>query len=63
MDIQPFEAGLMIYKGQDIIFVKTTQHPYTYQEKSSILITSTSDVIKTDDGYQMPQVGVYIFRN
>lgn len=63
MDIQPFEAGLMIYKNQDIIFVKTTQHPYTYQEKSSILITSTSDVIKTDDGYQMPQVGVYIFRN
>lgn len=62
MTFQTFDEGLMIEKGDDAIFVKTTFTPYTYKQKSSILVTSTSDISTHPDGYVLHDVGVYIFR-
>jgi pullulanase len=62
MSITDFEEGLMIHKGDDIIFIKTTFNPYTYHQKSSILLTSTVDVKTSHEGYVLGDVGVYIFK-
>jgi len=52
---------ILIHKGNDVMIVKTSWEPYTYEDDVRKLYVSTGPVTLKDHQYLIKDVGVYIF--